>query len=214
MTEQTAGILLTGGQSRRMGTDKALLQLDGTVMARRLGALLEATVTLAVEVGPGHSGLPMVHDEQPGHGPLVGISSGVRALRRKGWCGPAIVLACDLPLLTEAAVRLLIGWPGEGAVVPVVDGRGQPLCARWCHSDLRDAVSLARSGQRSLEGLPRAKSCTFITESDWGTEISQRLFSDVDHPDDFSLLGLEPPPNLPGVADPWSSQSRAVHAQP
>ena len=55
-----AGILLTGGASRRMGTDKATIVVGGETLARRTARLLSAVCDPAVEVGPGASDLPAV----------------------------------------------------------------------------------------------------------------------------------------------------------
>jgi molybdenum cofactor guanylyltransferase len=186
-------MLLTGGASRRMGTDKALLRIDGMTMANRLGHLLSLVTSPTIEVGPGHSVLSSVADMQSGQGPLVGITSGILEFERLEWFGPAVILACDLPLLDEAALRLLTDWPGEGSVVPVVDGHPQPLCARWSRVALQTAVTLAKSGQRSLKGLPMIGPGTYLHEQTWGEVVSRETFSDVDDPQDLLALGLQFP---------------------
>ena len=105
--------------------------------------------------------------------------------------GPAIVLACDLPLVSIELVRLLADWEGDRAVVPVVDGQRQPLCSRWSESDLRAACSLAASGQRSLHGLPGAGQCQEIGPEHWGSVVDARAFADTDTPEDLQRLGIE-----------------------
>ena len=55
---RVAGLLLTGGASRRMGSDKALLEVEGRRMVDRAAAALAAVAAPVVEVGPGWSSLP------------------------------------------------------------------------------------------------------------------------------------------------------------
>ncbi|MHB1961839.1 MAG: molybdenum cofactor biosynthesis protein MoaE [Acidimicrobiales bacterium] len=179
-----AGLLLTGGASRRMGRDKATLPMGGQSMAERLGRLLSAVGGPVLEVGPGHSGLPVVRDEPAGQGPLAAVAAGARALGELGWRGPAVVLACDLRRLTAEALALLAGWPGEGAVVPEVDGRRQPLCARWSPADLSAAVVAADAGRRAVGDLPAVPPGTALTPELWAP-ADRWVFADADRPDDL-----------------------------
>ena len=68
---QLAGVLLTGGASRRMGTDKARLVVDGETLAARSARVLAAVCEPVIEVGPGVSGLPAV-EEEPRHAAFRG----------------------------------------------------------------------------------------------------------------------------------------------
>lgn len=111
---QVAGILLTGGRSRRMGFDKASISINGVPSAKRTAQVLCTVVSPVIEVGPGRSGLAAVCEEPPGSGPLVAIGVGAEALRRAGHDGPALVLACDLPRVTNAALGC--SWTGPATV--------------------------------------------------------------------------------------------------
>lgn len=59
-----AGLLLTGGASRRMGADKALLEIGGRRLADRGASVLAAVCHPVLEVGPGVSGLPAVREDR------------------------------------------------------------------------------------------------------------------------------------------------------
>lgn len=182
-----AGVLLTGGASTRMGTDKASVPVDGVPMAVRLAGLLEEVLAgPLLEVGPGRTGLPAVPDDVAGAGPLVAVATAARRLAAVGWHGPAVVLACDLPLLNRRALDLVARWPGAGGVVPVVGGRRQPLCARWSAEDLAAAVRLAAEGQRSLRGLPGAGPCTLVTEAEVPVGVDPAAFTDADSPEELA----------------------------
>lgn len=187
-----AGILLTGGASRRMGTDKATLVIEGETCARRVGRLLAQVASVALEVGPGHSGLPVVAEPRPGNGPLVALAAAADELGRMGHHGPALVLACDLPMLSEGLLRLLATWPGDGTVVPVVAGQGQSLCARLSSTALADAPAAAR-GRASMAALLERHPVTWLGEEAWGDVATQATFADLDTPDDLVRLGLAVP---------------------
>lgn len=187
--DEIAGLLLTGGASRRMGADKASLVVHGEPLARRIAGLLTFMCRgPLIEVGPGRSGFPAVTEDPPGSGPLAAVAAGAGELGRLGWSGSALVLSCDLPLLSAPALALLARWPGEDAVVPQVGGRRQPLCARWSPADLTAAVTLAASGQRSLHGLPGAGGVVVLTEADWSGVADARSFSDADTPEELAAL--------------------------
>jgi len=173
-----------------MGADKATIRVDGTTQAVRLGALLIELVAPAVEVGPGSSGLPHLEEEPRSSGPLVAIAAGADWLLRHGHAGPAVVLACDLPLVTSAVIDLLASYAGEGTVMPVVAGQEQPLCARWSGADLRATAAAVVAGERSLRRLPKRSSAVLLGESEWGAVAGPDAFADVDTPEDLAALGF------------------------
>jgi molybdopterin-guanine dinucleotide biosynthesis protein A len=186
-----AAILLTGGKSRRMGRDKAQLVVDGSTLAVRTARLLNLVVEIAIEVGPGVSGLPSTMEEPSGEGPLAAVAAGYGALRDQGYGGGALVIACDLPLLSESVLRLLVEWDSLGSVVPVVQGRPQPLCARWSARDLQAAGHLFAGGVRSLQHLTTQADVVLLSEAEWGRVAREEQFADIDTPEDLGRLGLE-----------------------
>lgn len=129
------GLVLAGGASRRMGTDKALLVVDGERLADRAVRVL-STVCERVVVASGERRLAGLAVEQladalPGAGPLGGLVAGLEAART-----PLVaVLAVDLPdAAPEVFTDLAQRWRGEPALVPVVGGRPQALHAVWAAS--------------------------------------------------------------------------------
>jgi molybdopterin-guanine dinucleotide biosynthesis protein A len=175
-----------------MGRDKATLIAEGMTLSVRAGQMLERVVDVAVEVGPGVSGLRATWEDPRGEGPLAAVAAGWDVLGGNGHLGAALVLACDLPFVSEALLRMLATWDSDGSVVPVVQGRPQPLCARWGHDDLDDAVQLAHAGERSLRHLAVRPGVVLLTESAWSEVAEEREFADVDSPDDLRRLGLWP----------------------
>ncbi len=183
-----AALLLTGGASARMGRPKADLAVAGTTLARRVASVLGAVCPLVLEVGPGHTDLERVTEDPPGEGPLAALAAGAAGLLARGHGGPALAVACDLPLLSVELVRLLAEWSAPGSVVPVVAGRPQPLLARWSAAALATTPRRLAAGERSLRGLLEGPDVTAIDEADWGTFVAASEFCDVDTPEDLARL--------------------------
>jgi len=181
-----AGVLLTGGASRRMGVDKTRLVVNGETLAARSARVLAAVCDPVVEVGPGVSGLPAVQEDPAGAGPLVALLAGVGAL---GAPRSVVLLACDLPHVSTELLRLLVEWPGSGTVIPVVEGRFQYACARYGPAAFDEARAALRSGDTSLRAIAGAD-CEYVSEAGWQSVASPLTFADVDTPEDLRRLGL------------------------
>ena len=185
-----AAILLSGGASRRLGQDKTQLTVEGSTLAVRTAALLQRVVETTVEVGPGTSGLPATLEDPPREGPLAAIAAGVDWLRERGHTGSALVVACDLPLLSEQLLRFLVEFESLGSVVPVVRGRPQPLCAKWCQRDLDGANEYLALGVRSLQHLYEQPDVRLLNESQWQHVAREDDFFDIDTPADLQQFRL------------------------
>lgn len=176
------GLLLTGGASSRMGTPKATLVMDGERLVDRAMRHLGAVCDPVVEIGPGYSTMPRVDEDPPGRGPLAGLVAGADAV---GGTGPVLLLACDLPFVSEALLVRLASWPGAGTVVPVDrDGMEQPVCARYSRDALDRARVLLAAGERSLRALLRDSDVTRLDDVDAAELV------DVDTPDEARRWGI------------------------
>ena len=103
----TAGFVLAGGLSSRMGKDKATLEFrGGPLVAHALGILSGAGLgaSIAGSRAPLESYAPVVADTEPGQGPLGGICAALASTEAR-W---AVVLPVDLPLLPSSLVRFLL----------------------------------------------------------------------------------------------------------
>jgi molybdopterin-guanine dinucleotide biosynthesis protein A len=183
------GLLLSGGASRRMGFDKASIRVDGQPAAVRTATLLSSVADPVWEVGPSHCQLPHVREDPSGSGPVGAVAAGWRALTAAGHRGPVLVLACDLPLMTTELLRWLAEVPTGSTVIPVVDGRAQPLCARWSAADLDRLVELFDSGYRAFKTMYDTLDIAFVDDRGWSAAASARTFTDTDAPEDLERLG-------------------------
>lgn len=186
-----AGLLLTGGASRRMGTDKAALEIGGERLAARGERVLGSVCDPVLEVGPGYTELDTVREEPAGGGPLAAIAAGAVALRSRGHAAGALVLAVDLPLVTVKALAFLLDFPGTDTVVPFVAGQPQPLCARYSARALDLAPEAVAAGQDSVRAfLLSLPAVQWAGPRMWASVADERTFADVDSPEDLARLGL------------------------
>jgi len=125
---RTAGVVLCGGQSSRMGRPKAWLPFGGELMLPRVVRLLgEAVSPIVVVASPGQDvpplppGVEIAHDAETGRGPLAGLCAGLATLR--GRVDAVYLSACDVPHLRRAFVRRLTDLLGDHAIcVPEAGG--------------------------------------------------------------------------------------------
>ncbi len=152
---EVTGIVLAGGQSRRMGQDKAALPLgDRSLLAwiiRRVWAVCRQVIVVAREATAyPDCGAIVIGDRRPGCGPLGGLHSGLSATETPY----AAVLACDLPFVEPALLAgLMARAPGWDVVVPHAFGRPQPLCAIYHRNVAQTAEAILRRGGGSLRQL-------------------------------------------------------------
>ncbi len=185
-----AGLLLTGGSSRRMGRDKAELVVAGERLADRSARVLAAVCDPVLEVGPGRSPLDGVVDDHPRAGPLAALVTGADALRARTYSGSVVLLGVDLPFASEPLLRLVANHPASATVVPVAGGMRQSCCARYAPEALATAADLVERGERALHALLSAVPVVDITEEEWQAVAPSDALTDLDTPDDLVRYGV------------------------
>ena len=175
-----AGVLLCGGEGRRLGSDKGAIVLGPTTLAQRAERKLrQSTDFVAVADATAATG-----------GPLAALAAGwavARAARSRATptelLDGAVVLAVDMPFVSVALLRWLAAQ--SGTVVPVVDGRDQPLCARYGAGVLDQASALAAGRDRSMRAILSAGPVKRVTVADWAEVARSEDFFDIDTPADL-----------------------------
>ncbi len=189
-----SGFILAGGASSRMGTDKAELLIAGQTFVQRIAAAMASTVSSVALVGkPLATGpnIPTVPDVHEHWGALGGVHAALAACESR-W---ALIVACDLPFVTEALLARLTGFADAfEAVAPIqADGRPQPLCALYqVNPCLEKAERLIKSGERrpiALLQSVRARWVDFSELSD--LDGADRFFDNINTPDDYSRVNKE-----------------------
>lgn len=155
MTGQVSGAVLAGGQSRRMGSDKAALLIQGEPLLLRAVRLLRAVTPDVAVIGPPERAalapdVPIHPDGWPNQGPLGGIATALQALAGEA----VLVVGCDMPFLNLDVLRHLVALlPGHDAVVVRADGEAHPLHAIYHRRCLPAIEAQLRAGNRQVQRL-------------------------------------------------------------
>ncbi|MBT8072939.1 MAG: molybdenum cofactor guanylyltransferase [Xanthomonadales bacterium] len=197
-TGKPAGVILAGGQSRRMGVKrKAFLELGGrTLLARVIDILRPGVEPLLLSSETATDdfndyGLPVIADLVPRFsGPLGGLYSALEHLSGAGFDGGLVLCPCDAPFVPDNLVQVLLDAGQDDRTKPVVvsyQGVLQPTFSLWQGSHLpliREAVL-----DRGLGGLKQMLSLMPHTVVEWiPTEPSP--FFNINTPADLEAATL------------------------
>jgi molybdopterin-guanine dinucleotide biosynthesis protein A len=192
--EQVGGFILAGGESSRMGRDKALLELEGVALIVRTARLVESAARRCAIVGDSVRleglELEVLEDDLPGAGPLGGIATALGASEAE-W---NLVVACDLPYLTREWLEFLIGHATRSdadAVLPMNERGAEPLCAMY-HKRAESAIraALDRGVRKVTDGLADVR-IEFIEPRQWkGFDSDGLLFKNMNSPVDYEEAKL------------------------
>jgi molybdenum cofactor guanylyltransferase len=149
------GLVLAGGASTRMRTDKAALEYHGQPQLRWAFELASKLCAASfVSVRPDQrddatrAGFPQIVDRQPGTGPIAGISAALLEHPKAAW----LVLACDLPFLTERTLQHLVAHRDPHKIATAYrsahDGLPEPLCAIWEPSACDPVLAYIATGKQ------------------------------------------------------------------
>lgn len=185
----TAGVILAGGQSRRMGRNKALLPVGPqTLIEIVIGRLREAcTHLLLVTNTPEvyrHLDIQMVPDALPERQSLVGIYTGILHTAE-----PAFVCACDMPFLNPRLIRFLLSLAeGADVVIPRHDGRYEPLHAVYAPACLDPIRRCVLRGGRSVDFLGEVRTRVVDADEIRRFDPDLRSFVNLNTSEDYAQL--------------------------
>jgi molybdopterin-guanine dinucleotide biosynthesis protein A len=163
-------VVLAGGKSSRLGRDKALLPIGGQPMlartVQRLSALTDDLIVVSNEP-KSHGSLALaarlVPDLEPGQGSLMGIYSGLRVARH----ARALVVACDMPLLSIPLLWYMLSLArGYDVVIPRLNGLLEPLHAIYGKACLPPISRLLDQGQRKIIAFFQEVRVRYIEEDE------------------------------------------------
>lgn len=185
------GLVLAGGRSTRMGTDKAaLLHPDGRPLARRTLDLLSRVCARTVvslrhdqELPPRIEESPqvsIVRDPEGGsEGPLAGILAALRSAPEADW----LVLACDLPRLDVDTLEHLVASRNPDEVFlsyrSEFDGLPEPLCAYYAAAALPILEQAQANGIRCPRKVLIQHNCRLLDP------VTPRALDNANTPDDW-----------------------------
>jgi molybdopterin-guanine dinucleotide biosynthesis protein A len=184
------GFVLAGGQSSRMGRDKAFMELDGQplIVAAVEKALAATDKVRIVGAGErfGHLGVEVVEDVYTGAGPLGGIHAALSS----STADLNLVLGVDTPFLSASFLRFLISEAartGATVVSPRVGGRFEPLCSVYRREFAAIAKQALDRGDYGIATLFPAVLHHAIEESTIARfELGTAMFDNLNTPEEFA----------------------------
>ena len=192
MSERISGIVLAGGNSRRMGRDKRFLESYGTtfleISVNRLSKVTdEVIVVTAGSEQLELKGVKFVSDIEAGRGPMMGIYTGLTAMSS----GRAVVNPVDVPHITRDLLSRMIELSeGFDIVMPERGGRLEPLIAVYSKSVIPVMQRLLKSGEKAAPHI--------IVSPEYGFRVSilsETELSDFGDPD-FLFKNYNSPEDL------------------
>ena len=183
-------LLLVGGESRRMGRDKATIEIDGQPLWERqleiLRALAPKRIFVSARLAPSWlpSDVESLLDDPPSRGPLSGLAKALEVMRTTH----LLALAVDMPFMTSQELRGL--WEkaqiGQG-VVPVIRGRVEPLAAVYPAQVATDFAAALTGTDFSLQLIVRKLAADKKVQLVTVSAEDGNLYRSVNEPGDFKL---------------------------
>ncbi len=179
-------IIMAGGKSSRMGSDKALLKLGGMTLIERSARQAAKVFERVVISGPpslGWTGFRAIPDDRPPEGPLMGLLSVMRTIDSPWF----FTLPCDSPFVPEAFLRGMAGLrEGVDAVVPMIEDYYEPLHALYSRSLREEAERFVAEGERQILRLfERARTRVVGPELLFEWDPRSLAFFNVNYPGDL-----------------------------
>ncbi len=190
MNPGITGIILAGGQSRRMGANKAFVRLNGKpLIGYALDALQKLTPEIILSVGAEpfqYENLPVVKDIYPGCGPAGGILSALRHSKTE----LNFVLSCDMPFVSGRLLKYILdqvlGNPADVTLPVDENGQWQTLCAIYSKNVVPRFEKAVLKRQLKLKGIISKTDYKLLAIEKEHDFYHPNSFLNVNSPDELS----------------------------
>lgn len=189
---KAAAIILSGGKSSRMGTNKALLKINEKTNVERITDSLKPhfdDIILVTNDPESYRflGVRIVSDLFPGSGPLAGIHAGLLASD----CEMNFTIACDMPFVSGEIARALVNEGRDyDAVVPIINGKKQTLFAGFKKNVTTEIEKCFERGRLPIKHLLDHLNVLYVTENDLPVASNidlERVFFNMNHPNEYEI---------------------------
>ncbi len=184
------GVILAGGKSRRMGTNKALLPYQGRPLIEHIANVVREVfehVVVVADEGEAYSflNLPLHPDIYKDRGPLGGIHAAFHHTN----ASTLFVVSCDLPGITPQLIEYLVNIDAQAsAVVPVVDEKLHPLCGLYRGTILPHIEQAIQDGTLAMTALLEKVGAVKVPITPELPFYTKQLLSNVNSPDDYAAI--------------------------
>ena len=192
--EPLTGIVLAGGGSRRMGRDKAFLELGGRalieIVIEHLGKACAEVLVVSPDARPFHHlGVPVVEDRFHGVGVLGGLHAGLDAASHE----VTVVVGCDMPFLDPDLLRAFAGWADGFDVAVLRQGEYvEPLHGAYRRTCGAAIEAVLREGRRRIVSFfPRVRVRYVTTAQVAPFDAQLRSIRNVNTPQDWEAVQAE-----------------------
>jgi molybdenum cofactor guanylyltransferase len=187
---KAGAIILSGGKSSRMGTNKALLEINQRPNIERIASQLKRNFDELILVTNDPEAyqfldLATVSDRYPGKGPLAGIHAGLAASKSE----INLIVACDMPFIsTELALDLVNQIGNYDAVIPVINGKQHPLFSVFKKKTIVKIEESIKNNCLKMQSLVNHLDVLYITENnlqEFTKSNLERIFFNMNHPNEY-----------------------------
>ncbi len=186
------GLILAGGKSARMGRNKALIKVGGQSVIQRVADVVSdccshVMVVCSSEDDYSFLGVTVIRDLEPGHGPFMGLYSGLVRMETER----ALAVGCDMPYIKPELARYLAELSDHSEiVVPRIQGFYEPLFATYSKACIDHAKELLESREKRIRMLYERMETRVMEE----TEIKKfdpdlDTFINLNFPGDLEKIG-------------------------
>lgn len=183
-------VILTGGASRRMGSDKARLPFDGALLVERLVDRYSAIGTVSLSVAATGSfhieNAIELPDRYPGQGPLNGIVSAFENTVEDR----IFLTAVDLPNGDAELASVIMSSMGDAdaCVIRRADGKPEPVFAVYSRSCLDSTIRCLEEGKRSFMSLFDKINIRYLPEKELTKWDLDWILFNMNTPEDYKKL--------------------------
>lgn len=189
LTMELTGIILSGGQSSRMGKEKGLCLLNGKPLIEYSFDLLkkfcDSIIISSNSKDYEYLGCQIINDEVQGIGPAGGIYSCLRASGNDD----NFIISCDMPMITSDLIQYLLSQKKDfDALIPLFNGFPEPLCAYYRQSCIPVFKQSIEQGKYKIQDIIKDTNAGFIPIKTTDPFYSPLLFTNVNTPGDITNL--------------------------
>lgn len=190
---------MTGGASRRMGFNKAFIELDcetgETILSRTVSLfekLFDETVIVTADASIySEAGVPVLTDIYPDCGSLGGIFTALKSFSGS----PLFIAACDMPRIDPDAIEAVINAARSAtgpidAAVPYINSRYHPLHAYYTQNATDKIEQLIKARKLRVQGFIDSAAILKLVENDFGAIDITRSVANINTPEELKSAGL------------------------